>query len=652
MKDNKEFIKDIYDKYEDYLKDTKYTYKQNYKKEKKNWINNAVKIVSSAAVILIVSTLIFIDREKSMNLNNINVYNYEPESSSLSTVNTFDNFYEIIKEYSSNNLSYNARQEILEDSINQEEKTISKSETDYSTTNNQVSNVEEADIVKTDGRYIYFVTYNELIIVDAKDPNNLKETYKEDFQDINFNPQEIYVYKDKLVVIGNTYMTSRDGIKTYISSTEDRVAFNNKIKAIIYDTSNKENISKIREVEITGNLLTSRMIDNCLYMVSNQYINTYRIATYECKDIDAEEYKPVYKDTAISTEERKIDYNKIECFENIDTANYLIVAGLNIDTSEEVNIKTFLGSGSEIYVSAENMYVTKHNMNYNPLTREVQNSSTKIVKLSLNKGDINFRAEADIPGYINNQFSMDESNGTFRIATTVGIDWNVTDKTTNSLFILDEDLKEIGKIEELAKGERIYSVRYTNNRAYIVTYKQVDPLFVIDISDNRNPKVLGELKIEGYSTYLHPYDENHVIGFGMDTTAKGKNTIINGLKMAMFDISDLSNPKELFKVKIGDRYTNSSLLYNHKALLFSKEKNIIGFPINDYQKKSIYKAQIYNIDLEKGFTLKGEIIQESGDYKNQVERIIYIGNIYYVVSQNSIKSVDMDTLKELNSIKI
>lgn len=651
MKDNEEFIKGIYNKYDEYVKDNKS--KCNNKKPNK-WINNTIKIISSVAVILIVSTLIIIDKDKSIKLNGKEICTYRPENSSLATVDTFDNFYQIIKDYSSSNnydLATNSKQEILKDSINSESTVQEESKSlDYSTTNNQVSNVEEADIVKTDGNYIYYVTNNKLIIIDNKDPKNLKETYKEDYKDSNFSPQEIYIYNSKLVVLGNTYISSRDDLKTFTNSTMDCVSYNNKTKAIIYDISNKENVSQVRELELTGNLLSSRMINDCLYIVSNQYINTYRILKREISEFNGDEYKPVYRDTAISKEEKKIEYNQIECFDEISSANFLTIAGINVNNNEEANIKTFLGSGSEIYVSENNMYIAKNNINYNYSTREMQSNSTKILKLSLNNTDIDYKAEADIPGYINNQFSMDESNGTFKIATTIGAQWVINEKTTNSLFILDENLEELGRIEELAKGEKIYSVRYTNDRAYIVTYKQVDPLFVIDISDSKNPTLLGELKIEGYSTYLHPYDENHLIGFGYDTKFNGRTTTTNGLKMVMFDITDLSNPKELFKVEIGDRYTSSSLLYNHKALLFSKEKNIIGFPINSYKNKSIYKAQIYNIDLENGFTLKGEIIQNSST--NQIERIIYIGNIYYTVSQNEIQAIDMNTLEELSSIKL
>lgn len=284
---------------------------------------------------------------------------------------------------------------------------------------------------------------------------------------------------------------------------------------------------------------------------------------------------------------------------------------------------------------------------------EILGGTTHILKFALENGKFTFKAEADVNGQINNQFSMDENGETFRIATTTGNFW--IDKTTaNSLFILNEKLEEIGKITDFAKEEKIYSVRYVGDKAYVVTFKQTDPLFVIDLSVPSNPQILGELKIPGYSTYLHPYDETHLIGFGYDTKENGTQVTTNGLKMAMFDVSDLYNPKELFKVAIGDsKYTYSELLYNHKALLFSKEKNIIAFPLySSSGRKTNSRAAIYEIDLEKGFTLKGEIANVTTEYNQEVKRIVYVNNTYYTLSNTLVKVANMDTLEVIKEIEI
>ena len=215
---------------------------------------------------------------------------------------------------------------------------------------------------------------------------------------------------------------------------------------------------------------------------------------------------------------------------------------------------------------------------------------------------------------------------------------------------LNNKLEKIGEITGFAPDEKIYSVRYTDNKAYVVTFKQTDPLFVIDLSNPSAPQILGELKIPGYSTYLHPYDETHIIGFGYDTNEDGTTT---GLKLSMFDISDLSNPKEMFSTKIGNRYTSSELTYNHKSLLYMKNDNIIAFPVN-YYNSGITRSTIpiYKIDLEKGFVLQGEILHVSNEYEEHIERIVYVGNAYYTLSKRIVKAVDMETLEQIKEIEI
>ena len=326
---------------------------------------------------------------------------------------------------------------------------------------------------------------------------------------------------------------------------------------------------------------------------------------------------------------------------------------------------------------------------------------------------------------------MDENNGYFRIATTSGNSWDSSHPLANNLYVLDSNLKETGKIEGIAAGEKIYSTRFVGNRAYMVTFKSIDPLFVIDTTDPSAPKLAGELKIPGYSTYLHPYDENHLIGFGneVDESIDANKvhssdavyyTAVQGMKLGLFDVTDLNHPTEMFKEVIGDRGTTSDLLSNHKALLFDKSKNLLAFPImvtelpkdtcssNTYstcpstcqkvcvptncmltngiqvcttdcdgqnsctsptyvEPKPVFAgAYVYNIDLAHGFTLKGKITHFSADdianasagnygsidYNKMIQRIIYIGENLYTISQAIIKANLMSDLTEKKSISL
>jgi uncharacterized secreted protein with C-terminal beta-propeller domain len=358
--------------------------------------------------------------------------------------------------------------------------------------------------------------------------------------------------------------------------------------------------------------------------------------------------------------------------------------------------------------------------------------------------NIEYLVAGDVPGHILNQFSMDEYNGNFRIATTTGEVWN--GNSLNHVYILDSDLKIIGKIEDLAQGEKIYSVRFIGNRGYIVTFKKVDPLFVIDLSSPENPKVLGYLKIPGYSDYLHPYDENHVIGIGKDAIdaseyeKAGRNLDFawyQGVKIALFDITDVENPVEKSKFIIGDRGTDSPALYDHKAFLFDKEKGILVIPItlaeidrsrytdNSQIPSTAYGESVWqgvyvlNIGLD-GITLKGKIShydnqskygpasedvigtireiysqtykktaqnswdidsskynyydsgiktvytddymdrQQGGikdtskiyDYKTQIQRSLYMGDVLYTISQSKIKANNLNNINEISYIKL
>jgi uncharacterized secreted protein with C-terminal beta-propeller domain len=377
------------------------------------------------------------------------------------------------------------------------------------------------------------------------------------------------------------------------------------------------------------------MIDNNIYFLANKGIFYYG------EDTDETYFQVQCKDTAVSNERKIIPFSDMYYFPNSQEKSYLNIASFNINLNTPANIDTYLGAGLNVYSSEDNLYVS--NTKYEHEIKFDYDSNYKVItdiyKFKFNNGKLEYDAFGTVPGRLLNQFYMDEKDGNFRIATT---------NDANNLYVLNEKLKIIGSLENLAKGVNIYSVRFIDNRAYIVTFLQVDPLFVIDLSNPQEPTVLGELKIPGYSTYLHPYSENLIIGFGEDT----------GMKMALFDVSDPENPKELYKQEIGGKGTHSEALYNHKALLFSKEKNIIAFPsqIENNYRTQFQGAVIYGLDLEKGFELKGQITHKEtangkpdNDYKNDIERIIYIKDTLFTLSKGMVKSTDMLTMQEQSS---
>jgi uncharacterized secreted protein with C-terminal beta-propeller domain len=272
---------------------------------------------------------------------------------------------------------------------------------------------------------------------------------------------------------------------------------------------------------------------------------------------------------------------------------------------------------------------------------------------------------------------MDEHGGYLRVATTA---WNASafaSQQSNNVYVLDQKLDIYGRLQNLAPDESIYSARFMGSRCYLVTFKQVDPLFVIDLTDPAQPKVLGELKITGYSDYLHPYDENHIVGIGKETDAG----LYQGVKISLFDVSDVANPKEIAKYEIGDRGTDSPVLYDHKAFLFDRSKNLLVLPVSvaeidqsDYvgdlpswaYGETVWQgAYVFDVSLERGLELRGKIThcdsQDStksalssyyGYSSCSIERSLYIGNVLYTVSDQKIGMNDLETLKELGEISL
>ncbi|MDD3270151.1 MAG: beta-propeller domain-containing protein, partial [Syntrophomonadaceae bacterium] len=405
---------------------------------------------------------------------------------------------------------------------------------------------------------------------------------------------------------------------------------------------------------------------------------------------------PAYRDSAIGTAYNTIDCNSISYFPDDIYPALIITAGFDVAKQEKADVKTYLGNGDNIYASDKNLYiaVSRYQQQVQPLIKDSAaavvnpapaSEQTKLYRFALTGGKIDYSGKAEVPGRILNQFSMDEYGGYFRIATTSGEVWRNDQYTSqNNLYVVDDNLTVCGKLENLAPGEQIYSTRFMGDRAYMVTFKNVDPLFVIDLKNPQKPALLGKLKIPGYSDYLHPYDENHIIGFGKESielkSGDGESRpYYQGMKLALFDVSDVNHPIEMFKQTIGDRGTNSELLHNHKALLFSREKNLLAFPVTvmeiagpnkinpqgypEYGSFSFQGAYVYNLDLSKGFQLKGRITHlDENDYKKagdswynseqNVERIIYSGDSLYTLSPSMIKANRLVDLKQTGSVNL
>jgi len=551
---------------------------------------------------------------------------------------------------------------------------------DYSKTNIQVQGVDEPDVVKTDGIYIYILAKSRIYIIKAYPTEEAKVlsiiSFESDIHISNF-----FINKDRLIVFGTSY---RYPIEYDLNKIDVEYCYYwwgvSTTVINIYDISVKENPEIVKDIQIDGSYFNARMIGDYIYVITTDYSgNIYRVIDDNVIIIIPE---ITVNDVTSKLPADQIYY--INSSEKKDTITHVIT--INIFDNEIDQKSFFIGSSQKMYVSKNNIYLACVKYSYEPLfwNSYEYRESVVIHKISINNGDISYETKGEVPGRILNQFSMDEYNGFFRIVTTVYV-WDSEMKSSNSIYILDTDLEHVSKIESIAPGERIYSARFIGKKAYLVTFKKVDPFFTIDLSDPYNPKILGELKIPGYSDYLHPFDDNHIIGIGKDTVESYSSNFAwyQGLKIALFDVSDFNNPREVSKVIIGDRGTDSPVLYNHRAFLFDREKELLVIPLSLYEisdeikeqhdgytanicdKFTFQGAYVYKLSIENGFEYRGRVthmdedeFQENEQYwyrwssSSYIHRSLYIGDILFTISDKMIKINNLEDLNEIKSVEL
>ncbi len=531
----------------------------------------------------------------------------------------------------------------------------------HSTTNIQVAGVDEADIVKNDGSYLYVASndnsnYIYILKADPQDPRTISRITL----DNNVYLAGMYLSQDsnKLVVIGSEYqvyaldiMAPREG---YISP------YLNEVRTFVnvYDVSDKVNPILARNFTLSGSYFNSRMIGDYVYAIVSQ-------PAYILEN-NALPLPTVYADAATSEiAPSKIYYSDSANYSDIanNYFTYTTFVGLNINDNAEklTNMTVLMGGASTMYVSLDNIYVTY------PTWSEA-GDYTSIYRVSVNKDVLTFETKGSVPGYILNQYSMDEYNSNFRIATT-----SQKQQSSSNIYVLNMNLTVVGKIENLAVTETIYSARFMGNKAYLVTFRQTDPFFVIDLSNPTEPKVAGELKIPGYSSYLHMYDENHVIGLGMEN---------NTVKLSLFDVTNVNNPTEIAKYIVQGDYTSSDALYDPKAFLFDNAKELLVIPVSItqygvinsgnvvppsgkdvgiaplqggyWQGAYVFKLTPAGFELEGGITHQETTNQQNyyGDYNLSVIRALYIDNTLYTISNGKVKLNSLTDLTQIAEIII
>lgn len=526
--------------------------------------------------------------------------------------------------------------------------------------------MDELDEVKTDGEFVYISSYDSVKIVRAYPAEALSNvsTINEssilghDDPNIYLSFSGIFVLPQKLIVVCSWTEYIAIPVMYDYGYSEGGFAASQVIGdesgprsyVMVYDISDPEHPDIDFAVGVTGYVQSARMIDDRVYLIANQYqwligSNTLLPRTWVGDNSD---------ELAID----KIFYDP----EMRDPAMFLNILAVNISSGDNDCVSLVAGYASTIYMSKQALYLSVQKwvgdigvVRSDSEALAEDTTTTTIFKISFDGLSMKATARGDVKGWLLNQFSMDEKEPYLRVATTST--WFSPSNGTaqgNSVFVLDSSLQIVGTLTGIAPTERIYSVRFVNDTLYMVTFRQVDPLFVINLSDPTNPKIAGELQMPGFSNYLHPVDETHMLGIGSESSM---------IKVSLYNVSDPTAPTEQSKFILdGFRYSYSSAQYDHKAVLFDLEKNLLVIPMSGYgevffngeywETTYVSGALVLNVSVEEGIHMRGIIIHETGKYNSQenVWRSLYIGENLYTISSSIVKASSLADLSEISSL--
>ena len=594
---------------------------------------------------------------------------------------------------------------------------------DYSQTNIQVAGVDEPDFVKNDDKYIYVLSGDELVIIDAYPAERME---KLSTTNIDGTPQELFLSGDDLVVI-TRLSTERMYFPEYSIWPQPRYAETTGV--FIYDVTDREDPELKDEYTVTGSYYEARMVEENIYVVTTEgayytdgWIDTptvkrasetvvrpdiyyfdnpeesYQFATIASFDVnggktDAKTFLIGYGTTLYSsTENLYLAYQRQRPYyawrdQQREQYEQAIIPNLPEPTRSKIEslfAKKNLDSyerWSQISDAMDAMYDELSGNEKETLIEDLQEAIAKyqraeqekyqgtvIQKFAIVDGEVDHVAKGEVKGRLLNQFSLDEYGGNLRVATTVEYWTDAGSTMYNNVFVLDEDMDVVGEIEELARDERIYSTRFVGDRLYMVTFKRIDPLFVIDLSDPRNPEVLGKLKIPGFSDYLHPYDKNHIIGIGKETEGNEWGGVsVKGVKIALFDVTDVERPRQVDMIEIGEPGSDSEALHEHKAFLFDREKNLLVLPMREvkasydyenrlcaigrcypYRQRVWQGAYVFKVTADS-LSTTGKISHYAGDEQygwywgspNAVKRSLFMDDVLYTISSGKVVASEL-----------
>lgn len=478
-------------------------------------------------------------------------------------------------------------------------------EADYSQTNVREAGVDEGDVVKTDGSYLYVLKSSGSVrIVDIRG-TKMKEIAEIQPEKLNESIEDLYLDGDKLMLVTTGYESSMEEAESDMY-TVNRYQYT---ALTVYDITEREHPEMTGRITQEGDYRQSRKNGDYVYLLT--------------------QYSPSlgdsFEDSSVMplVNEQKLAISDVYLPDQTSQPDYLVASGINIQDPENViSSKAIVSGAADFYMSSDNLFICNNNWNDGK-------SSTEILRFACEDGEITAGAMCELPGFLNDTFSLDEYQGYLRVLLTED-----SNGESNSLYILDADMQVTGAIRDLADGETIRSARFMGTIAYFVTFRQTDPLFCADLSDPDNPQILSELKLTGFSSYLHPYGDHLLLGVGYEAEEEtGSQT---GVKLSMFDISEPSQVEELDKYVIkGASYLPSD--YDYKAILADGEKNLIGFVCDG-------EYLVFSYDEEKGFQNLLTYTMSDWEYWDGDAscRGVYAGDEFYIVDQDEVLCFDMN----------
>ncbi|HVH14868.1 MAG TPA: beta-propeller domain-containing protein [Candidatus Angelobacter sp.] len=522
----------------------------------------------------------------------------------------------------------------------------------HSATNNQVSGVDELDMVKTDGQYIYTVSNNTVAIVYAYPVASAQLVSR--ISILNQTIDGIFLSGNKLSIVSEAPRTVYStygacGISLF-EGAPMRIAYPSPLyspirpqlqntSVSVYDLTDRASPLLQTTITVNGTFVGARQIGTFAYLVTstpawtNQTLPITVVNGRQLRTVATQVYHSDVSDRAFS-------YTSI----------------LALDTNQNnpaPTVETYLlGTSSTIYVSLTNLFLTQ------PIWDG--QSGTVLHRISVSGSTIKYEATGTVPGHVLNQYSMDENQGYFRAATSSS---GFGSSLETNVYVLNENLETVGRLEGLSPGEIFYAARFMGDRGYLVTYHNTDPLYVLDLHNPSSPTVLGSLIVAGYSDFLQPYDQTHLIGIG-------KVGVHTTVKVSLFNVTDPTNPVETATYTVPSWYSDSPALKDPKAVLFDKTNSLLVIPVDGsqytyYQASSTSTGQcstdssayVFNV-TSTNLALRGTVTQQmldnplscSSEYK--ISRELFIGGVIYTISAAIVKMNSLTDLSELGSVSL